>query len=183
MPNLRLVPRPPSRPSADETCLEAFQRELNYIARTFRRLGVPTSEVEDLIQELFLVLRRVWDKYDAGRPLRPYLFGIAFRLAASHQRRRVREVHLGTVTEADGAPGPERLLESKRTGSLMLEALEQVPLPRRAVIVMHELDQVPVAEIASILSIPRFTVYSRLRKGRWELKRSLRRLLRGGEAQ
>jgi DNA-directed RNA polymerase specialized sigma24 family protein len=48
---------------------------------------------------------------------------------------------------------------------------------------MHELDGVPVAEVASTLSVPLFTVYSRLRKARRELQSGIRRLLReaGGE--
>jgi DNA-directed RNA polymerase specialized sigma24 family protein len=48
---------------------------------------------------------------------------------------------------------------------------------------MHELDDVPVSEVASVLSLPLFTVYSRLRKARRELEAAIRRLLKeaGGE--
>jgi len=42
---------------------------------------------------------------------------------------------------------------------------------------MHDLEEVPVAEIASVLGIRLFTVYGRLRKGRRELASALRRLL------
>jgi RNA polymerase sigma-70 factor (ECF subfamily) len=175
---LRLIPQPPSHASRDDACLDAFQRELDYIYRTFRRLGTPRSEVEDLTQDLFLVLDRVWDDYDPERPLRPYLFGIAFRIAAAHQRKRRREVRYGAFAVADPGPGPYDLFESNQSRALLLEALEQVPLPRRAVLIMHELDHVPVADVASLLSIPLFTVYSRLRKGRRELDKAIRRILR-----
>jgi DNA-directed RNA polymerase specialized sigma24 family protein len=43
---------------------------------------------------------------------------------------------------------------------------------------MHELDDVPVPEVAAVLSIPLFTAYSRLRKARRELQAGLRRLVR-----
>jgi DNA-directed RNA polymerase specialized sigma24 family protein len=43
---------------------------------------------------------------------------------------------------------------------------------------MHELDDVPMTEVASVLSIPLFTAYSRLRKARRELQAGIRRLLR-----
>jgi DNA-directed RNA polymerase specialized sigma24 family protein len=43
---------------------------------------------------------------------------------------------------------------------------------------MHDLDDVPVTQVASILSIPLFTVYSRLRKARRELEARIRRLSR-----
>ena len=57
-------------------------------------------------------------------------------------------------------------------------ALDRLPLPRRAVLIMHELDDVPVATIASTLRIPVFTVYSRLRKARRELAAAMRRMLK-----
>ncbi|HVV52092.1 MAG TPA: sigma-70 family RNA polymerase sigma factor [Polyangia bacterium] len=183
MTYLRLVRSSPSNASGDDACLVAFQKELSYIHRTFVRLRVPPSEVEDLVQELFLVLRHVWDQYDPGRPIRPYLFGIAFRLASGNQRKRGRETKSGFYVLPDPGPSPEDILESSRARALLLEALDQVPMPRRAVLVMHELDLVPVAEVASALSIPVFTVYSRLRKGRRELDRALRRTLRRLESR
>jgi DNA-directed RNA polymerase specialized sigma24 family protein len=42
---------------------------------------------------------------------------------------------------------------------------------------MHDLDDVPVADIASVLGIRLFTAYGRLRKARLELASALRRLL------
>ncbi|HXT97451.1 MAG TPA: sigma-70 family RNA polymerase sigma factor [Polyangia bacterium] len=178
MTHLRLVPPPPPRVSADDACLDAFQRELDYVYRTFRRLGTAPSEVDDLAQDLFLALRRSWPEYDPSRPLRPYLFGIAFRIASAHQRKRSREVAFGILEVDDAGPGPDDALRAKQSRALLLAALERVPLPRRAVLVMHELDEVPVAEVASVLSIPLFTAYSRLRKARRELQAAVRRMLR-----
>ncbi len=181
--HLRLVSRAAPQMSLDDACLGAFQQELGYIYRSFRRLGTPPSEVEDLTQDLFVALRRAWTKYDPNRPLRPYLFGFAFRIAAAHDRKRTREVACGRVEMDDTGPGAEEELQSHQTRRLVLAALNRIPLPRRAVLVMHELDDVPVAEVASTLSIPLFTVYSRLRKARRELQAGIRRLLReaGGE--
>src|SRR4051812_47396198 len=58
--HLQVVSEPPTRTTPDQACLEAFQRELDYVYRTFRRLGAPPSELDDLAQELFLVLRGTW---------------------------------------------------------------------------------------------------------------------------
>ena len=179
MSHLRLVPRAAPQLTLDDACLGAFQQELAYVYRSFRRLGTAPSEVEDLAQDLFLALRRSWSEYDPSRPLRPYLFGFAFRIAAAHQRKRKREVAFGIVEVDDAAPGPEEKLQSKQARALVLAALNRIPLPRRAVLVMHELDDVPVAEVAAVLSIPRFTAYSRLRKARRELQAGMRRLLKG----
>jgi RNA polymerase sigma-70 factor (ECF subfamily) len=172
---LRLAQRSSSVPavppaSIDDACLEAYRSELAYLLRTFERLGVNPADVEDLAQEVFLVLRRTWLEYDSDRPLKPYLFGIAFRVASSHRRRWWREVPYPFVDTTDRAPSPDRELEANQARALVLAALQRIPLPRRAVLVMHDLDQVPVQEVAATLCIPLFTAYSRLRKARLELE-------------
>ncbi|HMF43627.1 MAG TPA: sigma-70 family RNA polymerase sigma factor [Polyangia bacterium] len=183
MSHLRLVPSPAPGPSADEACLDAFQRELDYVYRTLRRLGTAPSEVDDLAQEVFLALRRSWNEYDQQRPLRPYLFGISFRIASAYERKRRREVAFGVVEVGDVGPGPDDALQSKQARALVLAALERIPLPRRAVLVMHDIDDVSVGNVASVLDIPLFTVYSRLRKARRELEAAVRRLLKEADAR
>jgi RNA polymerase sigma-70 factor (ECF subfamily) len=74
---------------------------------------------------------------------------------------------------------PEGSLESKQSHALLMAALERLPMSRRAVIVMHDLDEIPIAEVARSLSITRFGAYARLRKGRRELATAIRRLSRG----
>ena len=183
MNHLRLVTPPASRVTSDAACLDAFQREVDYVYRTLRRLGVPPSEVEDLTQEVFLALRGSWPEYDPERPLRPYLFGIAFRIASANQRKRSREVAFGVVEVGDAGPGPDDALQAKQARALVLAALERIPLPRRAVLVMHDIDDVPVSQVAAVLGIPLFTVYSRLRKARRELESAVRRMLKEMDAR
>lgn len=169
--------------SSDDACLDAFQKEVDYVFRTLRRLGAPASEVEDLAQEVFLALRQSWGEYDQERPLRPYLFGISFRIAYAHQRKRGREVAFGVVELGYGGPGPDEALQSKQARALVLAALERIPLPRRAVLVMHDIDDVPVSDAAKVLGIPLFTAYSRLRKARRELEAAVRRMLKEADAR
>jgi RNA polymerase sigma-70 factor (ECF subfamily) len=167
----------------DEACLDAFQKELDYIHRTLRRLGMAPWAVEDAAQEVFLALRQSWSKYDQSRPLRPYLFGIAFRIAHTHERKRRREVAFRVIEATHTGPGPEDVLQTKQARAVVLAALERIPLPRRAVLIMHEIDEVPIAEVAAALSIPKFTAYSRLRKARRELETAVRRILKEGDPQ
>ena len=75
---------PPHAP--ESACLAAFDRELDYLFGTLRRLGAAPREVEDLAQEIFMVLHKNWPTVDTTRPLRPYLFGVAFRVVAASRR-------------------------------------------------------------------------------------------------
>jgi RNA polymerase sigma-70 factor, ECF subfamily len=175
---LHIAPKPPSlrdvsRNTIDDASLDAYQREFDYLMRTFQRLGVASSDAEDLAHEVFLVLRRTWHEYDPARPLKPYLFGIAFRVAASHRRRRWREVPFAVVEGLDHSPRPDQLVEANQARTLVLGALQRIPIPRRVVLVMHDLDEIPVQEVAETLAIPLFTAYSRLRKARQELEAAI----------
>jgi RNA polymerase sigma-70 factor (ECF subfamily) len=157
-----------------------YERELDYLCRTLRRLGVCQSDVEDLAHEVFLVLHRRWSDFDASLPLRPWLFGIAFRVASGYHKRTRREVPRpwdAWMELEDLGPRPDEAADLRRRRALLLAALDQVPLERRAVLVMHDLDEASMRDIASALAIPRFTAYSRLRKARRELDEALRRLV------
>jgi RNA polymerase sigma-70 factor, ECF subfamily len=157
----------------DDACLQAYQRELDYLMRTLQRLGVPSADLEDLAHEVFLVLRGSWQEYDPSRALKPYLFGIAFRVASSHRRRHWREVAHAAIERQDLAPSADQALEANQARELVLAALQQIPLPRRVVLILHELDEIPIKEVAQTLKIPLFTAYSRLRKARRELAECL----------
>jgi RNA polymerase sigma-70 factor (ECF subfamily) len=177
---LRLVhSTSPTPANPDEACVAAFDRELDYVFSTLRRLGAASSELEDLAHEIFVVLYGNWPEVDRSRPLRPYLFGIAFRIVAAHRRRRSREVCVAVPEPEDLAQSPELKLQARQSAALLAGALKQIPLPRRAVLIMHDLDEIPIRDIAETLSITRFGAYARLRKARSELRAAIQRQLLG----
>ena len=167
-------------PAEADDCLQVYQRELDYLIGSLRRIGVPSSDIEDVLHEVFLVLLARWDDYDRKRPVRPWLFGIAFRVASSHRRKTGREVLGADYDMEDRRNGPHENAVASQGRGLLLRALAHVPLERRAVLIMREVDETPMREIAEELAIPLFTAYSRLRKGRRELDEALERLQKGG---
>ena len=175
----RLPSRSPetSGKPVDHPCLEAFQREFDYLLRTLRRLGVSPNDVEDLAHEVFLVLYQSWEKYDPERPFRAYVFGIAFRVACNYIRKRKREVLYAVMETSDFGPQPDQELEANQARGLVLSALKRVPMQRRAVLIMHDIDKLSMTEIATNLSIYRFTGYSRLRKARKEFAAAMASIL------
>ena len=151
----------------------------SYLCRTLQRLGVPKADIEDLAHEVFLVLSRKWQDYDTTRPLRAYLFGIAFRVAARHRRRQSREVPGEVPDIADTRANADEMLSAAEKRALVLRALEYIALPRRAVLVMHDLDEIPMRVVADTLRIPLFTAYSRLRKARKEFEHAVTMIQKG----
>jgi RNA polymerase sigma-70 factor (ECF subfamily) len=179
--HLLLLAPPPAHVIRKDPVLEAYQQEITYVFHALRWLGARPHEIEDLAQELFIALRRSWLRYDSSRPLRPYLFGVAFRVVSMQRRKRKQEVAFAGLEVRDGGPGPDEALQAKQARAMVLRALERIPLRRRAVLVMHDLEEVPMAETAAALSIPLFTAYSRLRKARLELEAAIRRITNVGD--
>lgn len=175
---LRHARSAPSSEPPEQNSVAAFDRELDYIVATLRRLGARSPDLEDLVQEVFVVLHKKWPTLDMTRPLRPYLFGIAYRVCCAHRRRRRREVPVERLDVEDESLDPETMLQRKESTALLLAALDRVPLRRRAVIVMHELDDVPILEVARRLSMSQFGTYARWRKGRKELQAAMKRLMK-----
>jgi RNA polymerase sigma-70 factor (ECF subfamily) len=155
---------------------EVYEAEFDWVWRTFRRLGVPERDLEDLAHDLFVIVHKRADDYDTTRPIRPWLFGIAYRLASDHRKKKASsELPSDTVEgRAADAPGPDAAAEANESRAMVLRALSTLDLDFRAVIVSHDLDGLAAPAIAEALGIPLNTVYSRLRLARAKLAAALR---------
>jgi RNA polymerase sigma-70 factor, ECF subfamily len=155
-----------------------FDEHFDYVWATLRRFGVRDADREDLVHEVFLKVHGRLADYDTSRPLRPWLFGFAYRVASDYHRlARHRVEVLGGPGEAAAPALPaDQRIEAFEARDLLLTALHTLPLDRRAVLVMHDVDEVPVPEIAETLGIPLNTAYSRLRLAREQLASSVVRL-------
>jgi RNA polymerase sigma-70 factor, ECF subfamily len=161
-------------------CVGAFAAELDAIHRVLRRQGVPAADAEDLAQEVFLVMWRRWPDYDPARPLRPWVLGIAIKVARAHRKQPRREVLAGLIeTAADPRPPPDQALAEGRARALVRAALLALPDKQRSVLVLHDLEGVAMVDIAGARSEPLTTLYSRLVTARRAFARAVRRLGRG----
>jgi RNA polymerase sigma-70 factor (ECF subfamily) len=168
----------------DPELLDTLYRDhVAFVWRTVRRLSGETSDVEDLVHDVFIVLSRRWSDYDPARALRPYLFGIAYRVVMHAHRRRRREVPSAEVEVTDEARGPHDHAEAAAARRLVLAALMALTLEERAVFVLSELEEESAPEVAASIGIPVNTVYSRLRRARRKFARTVARLERRGGAR
>jgi RNA polymerase sigma-70 factor (ECF subfamily) len=142
--------------------------QLPYVLSTLRRLGVGERDLEDITHDVFVTVHRRLPDYDRGRPVRPWLFGIAYRAASDYRRlaRHRREDMDHEVDAPDMSQPVDERMDQAQKRSLLVAALQDVELERRAVLLMHDLDGIGVPEIAEQLGIPLNTAYSRLRLAR-----------------
>ena len=154
-----------------------FEEQFDYVHRSLRRLGVHERDLEDVTHDVFLAIHGAWERFDASRPAKPWLFAFAFRFASDYRRlARHRLVPTADVDLAHDQPGADVALADLAKRELVQRALDTLDLDRRAVLVLHDVDEVPVPEIAAALGIPLNTAYSRLRLAREALSAAVTRL-------
>jgi RNA polymerase sigma-70 factor (ECF subfamily) len=166
-----------------------FDAECPYVWTTLRRLGVADRDVEDVAHETFLRVAAHLHEYDPARPVRPWLFVFAMRMASDY-RRLVRNRREIVGAEEDAAAGahdagsaavpPDEAVAAREAHALVMRALDALDWDKRVVFVACELEEREVAEIAETLAIPRNTAASRLRLARGEFTAAIRRLSRRG---
>ena len=155
-----------------------FDENFDYVWHTLRRLGIRYVDLEDLAQEVFLRVHAKLADYDPTRPMRAWLFGFAYRVAADHRRLARHRFEVGgpVAEPVDPSHLVDERLEVEEERALLLAALDSMELGERAILVMHDIDDIPVPEIAKELGVPVNTAYSRLRLAREELMITVKRM-------
>lgn len=157
-----------------------FRAYAERVARLILRLGAAPVDVDDLLQDVFLVVARSSD-FDGQGTAKPmtWLTAITIRVMANHrrarQRRTQREAPLSEDLPSTNAQPPE-LIHADQRRNLLLQALDQLPDQQRDLIVLFELEGQSCAEIAECLGTKPSAVHSRLSRARRSLKREIERL-------
>jgi len=127
-----------------------------------------TGEAEDLAQEVFLQAYQALPSFRGESRLSTWLYSLARHVCLHHLRAKRAEKRTAVEVELpdwldlpDGQPGAESLLQDEETRACVRQAVDSLPPPLRAVIVLSHWEDLPYAEISRILDIPVGTVKSR----------------------
>src|SRR6476660_8472724 len=147
------------------------------LARWLTRNG---QDAEDAVQEACLRAFRFFGSFRGG-DARNWLLKIV-RNTCYTQLQKNRPQELATFdeeihSEDDGSMNPETLLLRSADSQLLRQALEELPVNFREVLVLRELEGLSYSEIAEVSNIPPGTVMSRLSRARERLRQSLTSLL------
>ncbi|MEX1365326.1 MAG: RNA polymerase sigma factor [Nannocystaceae bacterium] len=172
--------RLPHESELDARFAEVFHRHFDSVWTHLRRLGVPAADLDDAVQETFLVAFRRWDDFRTDASWRAWLLGISRRVAAHHRRGSGRRLRL--VARARDQPQPQDVtdphdaLARRHAADLVERFIERLPPRKREVFVLAEIEGLSGAEIAQALSINPNTVWSRLHGAREAFDRHLQTL-------
>ncbi len=139
----------------DEATAAFTDARPDLIGLAYRMTGA-LAEAEDIAQESFLRWRAA-DRRAVGSP-RAYLLKVAARLSLDHLRsaRVRREQYVGPwlpepAVEEEEAPQQASLARAQDVSVAFLLTLQRLSPAERAVFILHDLFETPLAEIAALL--------------------------------
>jgi RNA polymerase sigma-70 factor (ECF subfamily) len=165
------------------TLEEIYERHADFVWRTLRRMGVPEDDVADGVQSVFLAVHRGLDKFEGRSSATTWLFTIC-RTVARERRQRPHRRHevfdeVMVESEIDLRADVGTRAESRHLAGVLESILETLDVAQKNVLVLFELEGMTGDEVATALSIPLGTAYSRL----WSARKAFRAAVSRYEAR
>ena len=149
---------------------QLFRAWAPFVARQLARLGVDSAELDDAVQEVFLVVHRRGGMSAGPASERTFLTGIAVHVASNARRRRRRKPTVnddhGIAAVSTPVGDPHAAIETRERLRRVAEAVNSLEPEARQLFVLLVIEGVPADEVACALGIPVGTVYSRAHAAR-----------------
>ncbi len=173
VPSLHCLPRAPApltaRAAPDRSLGAFFGQHYAFVARQLRRFGVPDEELDDTLQDVFLLAAPKLCEIEPASD-RAFLFSLVKRHAANVRRRVVRARDRASESSENLASvescSADELLEKRRIRGVLEEILDTLADDLRTAFVLYEIEGWNMHEIATALELAPGTVASRLRRAR-----------------
>lgn len=140
------------------------------------RLLGNSEEAEDVVQETFLRAYAHLNTFRSAASFATWLYRITLNVCRDQLRRRqVRErmvaySHVNQLwADERYSVDPERVVLALENRQLIEQALKRLPASYRATLLLHEVDGLTLAEVATLMDAPLPTVKSRLQRARMAL--------------
>jgi RNA polymerase sigma-70 factor (ECF subfamily) len=155
-----------------------FDRHHVDVRRFLRRAGGGSTELDDIVQETFLLVPRIAESYDGRPSARPWLLGIATQLLrrrGRHLARFARMLSEAAHLTIGRVRTPEESASDQEQIAALDRALARLSQDKRIVFLLVEGEGLSGEEVAKALDVPVATVWTRLHYVRTDLRRALQR--------
>lgn len=163
--------------AGERAAFERLYREhRRHIAANLYRVLGERAELEDLVQEVFVIAFRGLDRFRGDAKLSTWLYRICVNVALGRLRSKARRPppipYAEVLAEAeDASASPETRLAEREQLLRVYKTLEHLSPKKRIVFVLHEIEGLDIHEIAHIVGAPLVTVRTRLHYARKEFYR------------
>lgn len=161
---------------------QAYEAHFDYLWRAASHLGIPHADIEDVLHDVFLVVLKRLSTFEGRSSLRTWLYGILLREVQDRRRSGRRQMQHQASLEQNADAVPDLRMETPADHAAKTEAiallsqlLSTLDSDRRDVLVMVDIEQMTVPDVANLLGEKINTVYTRLRLARAEFEAALDR--------
>ncbi|HZU39097.1 MAG TPA: RNA polymerase sigma factor [Gemmataceae bacterium] len=161
------------RPEAFEALIREMERPLLYYVA---KLLHDDERALDVLQETWLRVFRSIHRLEDPRRLRPWLYRIAHGLVVDRIRQAVSQAHAEQARALPLDAAAEETFTAEDAAAIH-RALETLDTKHREVLILHFLEDMPLADIAGVIGCPVGTIKSRVFYAKQALKEIL---VRGG---
>lgn len=161
-----------------------FRAHAAFVASFLGRLGVEPPELDDAVQEVFLIAHRRGGFTEGAAQPTTWLAEIALRIASGMRRSRRRRADALAAAGAseDAGATPFEAVVAAESLARVQRALDTLSLEHRAVFILFEIEGESCESIAAGMRIPIGTVYSRLYAARRGFQQAYARAESAGAA-
>ncbi len=145
---------------------EVYADHVRFVWRVLRTLGVGERQLEDAVQDVFVVVHRRLSEWEGRAAITTWLYAIARRVASSHRRKAANERTDALTDDPTGPSDTFAAMSRAQAAITVMALLENLDEDKRVVFALVELEQLSVPEVARMLDLNLNTTYSRLRLAR-----------------
>lgn len=159
-----------------------YEEYFDFVWRSLRNLGVLSANVDDALQDTFLVAYRRLREFEGRASPKTWLFAIALRIAGNYRRRERRkggQLPLDPQLVESNTRSPVAELDSARAWGFVLRFLDTQSEAKRCVFILCLWEGMTAPEAAMALDIPVNTVYTRLHSVRQDFRKALEKAGQG----
>ncbi|HEY2903197.1 MAG TPA: RNA polymerase sigma factor [Polyangia bacterium] len=148
-----------------------YDRHYGDVDRLVSALGITDSEGDDLCQEIFLLIYRSLPSFRGEAQLGSWIYRLATREAIRFAKRRRLRKKLAEIFVRERKPRlpPDWAETEAGRRHYLQQVLSRLSPERRLVLVLSEIEGLPVGEIARIADCAENTVWTRLHRARLDL--------------
>lgn len=159
-------------PDRERRFLALLNANLPALGRLAGSYTRSSGEREDLLQDIALALWQALPRFRGESSERTFLFRIAHNHCIDHitRRRPMASLEELEIDPPDNARSIEATLNEQQDSLRLIEAVRQLPLIQRQVVVLA-LEDMDYAEIAAVLGISENNVGVRLNRARASLRK------------
>lgn len=148
-----------------EACGELYEKTIQDVFKTVHFLVEEKTDVDDLVQDIYIQVFKSIKKFDVERKFKPWLMGIVLKQIKAYRRKKwmifrtVKKVE--EFKEEKELDFSTKVIE-KITNKQLVKLVDELPYKLKQVVILRYLNDYTQDEISAILEVPIGTVKSRI---------------------